>query len=133
MRKNRYQHQTLYFSCKICHLTGGIGAAVGCEFLPVMTECYFAFSFDAGQMLTLLVQISLTLYDGEWPIAMDTHCNENWPGACCMKNDKEISIDQFTADEKILVEQRVKMLTDKLSHIASKKKRKKSSRKQNAW
>ncbi|ATZ11783.1 hypothetical protein [Erwinia amylovora] len=41
-----------------------------------------------------------------------------------MKNDKEISIDQFTADEKILVEQRVKMLTDKLSHIASKKEEK---------
>ncbi|WP_099350411.1 hypothetical protein [Erwinia amylovora] len=41
-----------------------------------------------------------------------------------MKNDKEISIDQFTADEKILVEQRVKMLTDKLSHIANKKEEK---------
>lgn len=41
-----------------------------------------------------------------------------------MKSEKEISIDQFTAEEKILVEQRVQMLTGKLSHIASKKEEK---------
>lgn len=38
-----------------------------------------------------------------------------------MKNDKEISIDQFTAEEKVLVEIRVKTLTAKLGHPASKK------------
>lgn len=41
-----------------------------------------------------------------------------------MKNDKEISIDQFTAEEKVLVELRVKTLTTKLGHIASKKEEK---------
>lgn len=41
-----------------------------------------------------------------------------------MKNDKEISIDQFTAEEKGLVALRVKTLTAKLGHIASKKEEK---------
>lgn len=41
-----------------------------------------------------------------------------------MRSEKEISIDQFTADEKILVEQRVKQLAGKLSHLASKKEEK---------
>ena len=41
-----------------------------------------------------------------------------------MKSEKEISIDQFTDDEKVLVEQRVKTLTDKLSPVASKKEEK---------
>lgn len=41
-----------------------------------------------------------------------------------MKSEKEISIDQFTEEEKGLVEQRVKTLTGKLSHVASKKEEK---------
>lgn len=41
-----------------------------------------------------------------------------------MKNDKEISIDQFTTEEKVLVELRVKALTAKLTHPASKKEEK---------
>jgi len=41
-----------------------------------------------------------------------------------MSNDKEISIDQFTAEEKLLVELRVKTLTTKLGHVASKKEEK---------
>jgi len=41
-----------------------------------------------------------------------------------MKSEKEISIDQFTEAEKSLVEQKVKALTLKLSHPASKKEEK---------
>lgn len=41
-----------------------------------------------------------------------------------MKSEKEISIDQFTEEEKGLVEQRVKIMTDKMSHVASKKEEK---------
>jgi len=41
-----------------------------------------------------------------------------------MKNEKEISIDQFTAEEKVLVDLRVKTLTAKLTHPASKKEEK---------
>ncbi|MFU9136028.1 hypothetical protein [Erwinia tasmaniensis] len=41
-----------------------------------------------------------------------------------MKSDKEISIDQFTDAEKELVQAKVKHLTLKLAHIASKKEEK---------
>lgn len=41
-----------------------------------------------------------------------------------MKNEKEISIDQFTEAEKELVAAKVKQLTLKLAHLASKKEEK---------
>lgn len=41
-----------------------------------------------------------------------------------MSNDKEISIDCFTAEEKVLVALRVKALTARLDHIASRKEEK---------
>lgn len=41
-----------------------------------------------------------------------------------MKSDKEISIDQFTEAEKELVTAKVKTLTLKLSHVATKKEEK---------
>lgn len=41
-----------------------------------------------------------------------------------MKSDKEISIDQFTEAEKELVAAKVKSLTAKMSHVASKKEEK---------
>ncbi len=41
-----------------------------------------------------------------------------------MKSDKEISIDQFTEAEKELVAAKVKSLTQKMSHVPSKKEEK---------
>lgn len=41
-----------------------------------------------------------------------------------MKNEKEISIDQFTENEKERVTAKVKALTLKLGHVASKKEEK---------